>query len=96
VCAIEDYAKALKIVIPKREQMAKAQALVAKLNADLAQKEADLEILTTRLASLISTKEQKERESNQLKADLASLQSKIDRGEKLVSGLADEKTRWDT
>lgn len=76
--------------------MAKAQALVAKLNADLAQKEADLEILTTRLASLISTKEQKERESNQLKADLASLQSKIDRGEKLVSGLADEKTRWDT
>jgi dynein heavy chain len=66
------------------------------LNADLAQKEADLEILTTRLASLISTKEQKERESNQLKADLASLQSKIDRGEKLVSGLADEKTRWDT
>jgi len=96
VCAIEDYAKALKIVIPKREQMAKAQALVAKLNADLAQKEADLEILTTRLASLISTKEQKERESNQLKADLGSLQSKIDRGEKLVSGLADEKTRWDT
>jgi len=61
----------------------------------LAQKEADLEILTTRLANLIATKEQKEKESNQLKADLASLQSKIDRGEKLVAGLADEKTRWD-
>jgi len=29
-----------------------------------------------------------------LKQDLASLQSKIDRGEKLVSSLADEKSNW--
>jgi hypothetical protein len=34
------------------------------LNADLKQKEDDLEILTARLAMLIETKEQKEKESN--------------------------------
>lgn len=94
VCAIEDYAKALKIVNPKREQAAKAQALVASLNAALKLQEDTLAGLVKKLDDLIFLKESKERESNQLKADLADLQAKIDRGEKLVSGLADEKERW--
>lgn len=35
VRAIEDYAKCLKIVNPKREKKAQAEARVAKLNEDL-------------------------------------------------------------
>ena len=40
--------------------------------------------------------EEKKKQMDQLKANLALLQSKIDRGDKLVSSLADEKANWIT
>jgi len=45
VRAIEDYAKCLKIVNPKREKKAQAEARVAKLNEDLRQYLEEFEIL---------------------------------------------------
>jgi len=44
VCSIEDYSKCLKIVNPKREQMQKAQAVVAKLKENLQQLLDDYEV----------------------------------------------------
>jgi len=48
-----------------------------------------------RLNELNSIADIKNKEVEQLRADLLNLQSKIDRGDKLVSGLADEKVRWE-
>jgi dynein heavy chain len=95
VCAIEDYAKCLKIVNPKREAMAKAQAIVAKLEENMQQLLAEFERVQKRLGELNAIADIKNKEVEQLRADLMNLQSKIDRGDKLVSGLADEKVRWE-
>jgi len=52
VRAIEDYAKCLKIVNPKREKKAAAEAKVAKLNEDLRVYLEEFEILQAKLREL--------------------------------------------
>jgi dynein heavy chain len=54
VIAIEDYAKCLKVVNPKREALAKAEAIVAKLNENLKILLDDYAILVKRLDELNS------------------------------------------
>lgn len=70
VCAIEDYAKCLKIVNPKREAMAKAQAIVAKLEENMKSLLAEYERVVARLDELNSIADLKNREVEQLRADL--------------------------
>jgi dynein heavy chain len=94
VRAIEEYAKCLKIVNPKREKKAIAEATVARLRENLAQYQAEYAILQARLDELDAIARQKTEEMQKLKDSLQALQSKIDRGEKLVSSLAEEKANW--
>jgi dynein heavy chain len=94
VRAIEDYAKCLKIVNPKREKKAIAEAQVARLKENLRQYEEEFEQLQAKLMLLQTTIDEKTRQMDQLKANLQALQTKIDRGEKLVSSLAEEKANW--
>lgn len=51
-------------------------------------------MLEARLIELNRISNEKKAQMDKLKDDLAQLQSKIDRGEKLVSSLADEKANW--
>jgi len=51
-------------------------------------------VLEARLIELNRISNEKKAQMDKLKDDLAQLQSKIDRGEKLVSSLADEKANW--
>lgn len=94
VRAIEDYAKCLKIVNPKREKKAQAEARVAKLNEDLRGYLEEFEVLQARLRELDRKVNEGQRKMDELKASLAILQASIDRGEKLVSSLAEEKINW--
>lgn len=94
VRAIEDYAKCLKIVNPKREKKAIAEATVKRLRDNLAEYEREFAELKAKLDQLQSTIDLKTKQMDELKASLGSLQSKIDRGEKLVSSLAEEKANW--
>lgn len=94
VRAIEDYAKCLKIVNPKREKKAIAEATVQRLKDNLAQYQEEFDELQRRLNELERVIKEKQMEMDRLKASLQALQSKIDRGEKLVSSLAEEKANW--
>jgi peptidoglycan hydrolase CwlO-like protein len=51
-------------------------------------------ILEAKLIELNRISNEKKAQMDKLKDDLAQLQAKIDRGEKLVSSLADEKANW--
>jgi len=94
VRAIEDYAKCLKIVNPKREKKAVAEAKVARLMEELRGYEEEFAVIQAKLIDLGRKVSENQRRMDELKNNLQQLQSKIDRGEKLVSSLAEEKSNW--
>lgn len=95
VRSVEDYSKALKVVGPKREKKAYAEEQLKKKIEYLNKLEADFKELTDKLAELDATFQKTDGEMSAYKRELDDLQTKIDRGEQLVTGLAGEKTRWE-
>jgi dynein heavy chain len=95
VRSLEDYAKALKVVAPKRAKKAYAEAQLAKKLAILQALEDEFAILAARLAELEETHQKTTAEMSHYKNELDTLQVKIDRGDRLITGLAGEKTRWE-
>lgn len=61
----------------------------------MAELETAFNALAAKLAELEETYNKTTSEMSAYKAELDSLQVKIDRGDRLVSGLAGEKTRWE-
>ena len=92
---MEDYAKALKVVGPKRQKKLFAEEQLAKKIESLNKLEASFKEVTDRLAELNATFEQANKRMDAFKKELEDLQLKIDTGEKLVSNLSGEKERWE-
>merc|ERR1719498_89457 len=61
----------------------------------LAELEASYKELADKLAELQANFDKTNAEMEAFKAELESLQIKIDRGDKLITGLSGEKTRWE-
>lgn len=95
VKAVEGYAKALKTVAPKRARMQFAKDQVAKKMATLKELEEEYEALARRLAELQEIYDTKNGELAEFQRVLEDLQTKIDRGDRLIQGLAGEKLRWE-
>eukprot|EP00117_Sycon_ciliatum_P019779 scpid3161/ scgid17821/ Dynein heavy chain 2, axonemal; Axonemal beta dynein heavy chain 2; Ciliary dynein heavy chain 2 len=95
VRSMEDYAKALKVVGPKRQRKLFAEEQLAKKIESLQKLEASYKEVTDRLAELNATLEETQQRMESFKKDLNDLQTKIDTGEKLVSNLSGEKERWE-
>jgi len=95
VRAVEEYHKALKIVRPKIAKKEAAEALLKQLEEQLKAMEDEYAILAAKLAELQALLAKNTAEMEAYKADLDSLQAKIETGDKLITGLADEKTRWE-
>lgn len=95
VRSLEDFSKALKVVAPKRQKKAYAEEQLRKKMAFLVELEAEFKKLADKLAELEETYKRTTSEMAAYKAELHSLQVKIDRGDKLISGLSGEKTRWE-
>lgn len=95
VRSLEDYSKALKVVAPKRQKKAYAEEQLRKKMAVLEGLEAEFQKLADKLAELEETYNRTTSDMAAYKAELDSLQVKIDRGDKLISGLSGEKTRWE-
>ena len=95
VRSVEEYNKALKIVIPKRKKKEAAEALLAKLMASLQTMQDEYAELAEMLKKLQAELDQNNSEMEEHRLALEVLQQKIDRGDKLISGLADEKKRWE-
>lgn len=95
VLSIEDYSKVLKVVAPKRARKEMAEEQLRKKIAFLEELEAEFKILADRLAALQEKFDKTNAEMEAFKRELDQLQVKIDRGDKLISGLSGEKTRWE-
>jgi len=95
VRSVEDYSKALKVVAPKRAKKLAAETKLAAAIAFLKSLEDEFQVTADALAELQEQYNATNSELDRFKQVLDKLQVLIDRGEKLVSGLSGEKTRWE-
>jgi len=95
VRSMEDYAKALKVVGPKRQKKQYAEEQLAKKIEALQILEDEFKLVNDKLIELKEHLEITNKKMDSLKKELEDLQFKIDTGEKLVSNLSGEKERWE-
>ena len=95
VRAVEEYHKALKVVRPKIAKKEAAEAMLKQLELELKEMSDAFAILAEKLALLQASLKKNTDEMEAYKADLDQLQTKIERGDKLITGLATEKIRWE-
>ena len=92
--AMETYDRVAKDVAPKRAQLAKAEAEYAEVSELLATKKAALKEIEDKLASLNQQLEEATAKKAELEAKSEDCANKLERAEKLISGLGGEKDRW--
>ncbi|GFS14673.1 dynein heavy chain 3, axonemal [Elysia marginata] len=94
VKAIDVYDGVIKVVAPKRESLAEAEAVLEEQMSKLKVKQAELKSVTDKLQALNDNLVQKQTEKKNLEDNIELTKVKIDRANKLISGLGGEKDRW--
>ncbi|XP_037866676.1 dynein axonemal heavy chain 7 isoform X1 [Bombyx mori] len=94
VIAMTKYDKVAKVVAPKKQRLAAAQAVYDKAMAALAIKQAQLKEVQNKLAKLEDALAQQSRQQKLLDDEVMDCSNKLKRAEMLISGLGGEKTRW--
>uniref|UniRef100_A0A7N8YL38 Dynein, axonemal, heavy chain 7 n=1 Tax=Mastacembelus armatus TaxID=205130 RepID=A0A7N8YL38_9TELE len=90
VCAMDKYDKVAKVVAPKKEKLAQAEAELRVAMQSLQKKQSALKEVQDKLARLQETLDANKNK----KADLENQVCKLERAEQLIGGLGGEKTRW--
>lgn len=93
VKAMEQYDRVAKVVAPKKERLAEAEASLKETMAVLNTKRAELKEVEDRLASLQRLFEEKTKEKEQLEEQVDMCAKKLERAQKLIGGLGGEKDR---
>lgn len=83
-----------KVVAPKKEKLAAAEAEYSELMVGLNQKKAELAAVEANLAALNAKLKEMQDQKQQLEYDVDLCSKKLDRATKLIGGLGGEKTRW--
>ncbi|XP_045510942.1 dynein axonemal heavy chain 7 [Colias croceus] len=94
VIAMTKYDKVAKVVAPKKQRLAAAQAVYDKAMAALAVKQAQLREVQDKLAKLEEALSEQSRQQKMLDDEVMDCSNKLKRAEMLISGLGGEKTRW--
>ena len=94
VKAMMKYHDLLKIVNPKRQKVAEMNAQLEVVRGRLAEKMKMLQAVEQRMAQLEATYQEKLENERQLVAKIDDCNKKLDRANKIISGLEDEKVRW--
>ncbi|XP_059151038.1 dynein axonemal heavy chain 3-like [Physella acuta] len=94
VKAIDVYDSVVKVVAPKKESLMAAEAALSVQMAKLKVKQAELKSVTDKLQALNDNLAQKQTEKKNLEDNIELTKVKIDRANKLISGLGGEKERW--
>eukprot|EP00898_Chlorokybus_atmophyticus_P008353 jgi/Chlat1/8519/Chrsp80S07812 len=94
VRAMEAYDRVAKVVAPKREALAEAEAEYSTVMANLRAKQADLKKVEDKLAELDSQLRSTQSKKESLERDVDLCAKKIERATKLIGGLGGEKKRW--
>eukprot|EP00960_Hanusia_phi_P013114 383004-Hanusia_phi.AAC.2 len=96
VLAMEGYDRVAKIVAPKKEKLAKAEAELSEAMKDLEAKRSALKVVVDELNGLKDQLTDCAEKSRELQEQEALCQIKLERAEQLISGLGGEKSRWTT
>eukprot|EP00842_Homolaphlyctis_polyrhiza_P003881 jgi/Hompol1/4494/HPOL_003652-RA len=94
VIAMEAYDRVAKIVAPKQEALAKAEAELAVTMKGLNEKRALLKEVMDRLQSLNDNLQALTDKKERLQKEVRSCEDQLDRAQKLLGGLGGEKQRW--
>ncbi|CAK0888334.1 unnamed protein product [Prorocentrum cordatum] len=94
VHAMKIYAEVYREVEPKRNKLRMAQEKLEQKNKSLREANIELKKVQDMVQSLKDRFEASQKESSDLATTAAELQSKLERADKLVNGLAGEKIRW--
>lgn len=89
------YGNVAKEVAPKRAKLKAAQEALKKKQAALKEAEQKLQVVLDKVQALKDKYEHSTSKKKALEDELADLEAKLQRAEKLVNGLAGEKTRWE-
>ena len=95
VHAMKIYAEVYREVEPKRLKLRNAQEKLEVKERELAKAVAELKEVLERVATLNAQFEASNKESTDLAEMAQNLQTKLERADKLVNGLAGEKVRWE-
>ncbi|KAH9505438.1 Dynein heavy chain 3, axonemal, partial [Bulinus truncatus] len=94
VKAIDVYDSVFKVVAPKRESLAAAEAVLSEQMKKLKIKQAELKNVSDKLQTLNDHLAMKQMEKQNLEENIEMTKIKIDRANKLINGLGGEKDRW--
>uniref|UniRef100_A0A7M5WS23 Dynein heavy chain 3, axonemal n=2 Tax=Clytia hemisphaerica TaxID=252671 RepID=A0A7M5WS23_9CNID len=94
VRAMEVYDRVAKVVGPKKEKLAEAEAELAVQMGKLNEKRAELKEVSDKLQALNDELDLMTKKKEDLEANILLCEQKLDRAEKLIGGLGGEKTRW--
>eukprot|EP00731_Ephydatia_muelleri_P009184 Em0004g1522a len=94
VRAIDLYAHVAKTVEPKRERLKTAEGELAKVMAQLQEKQKALSDIEAKIAELQAGFEKSVDEKDKLTKNMEQTQARLKRAAKLTTGLADEQVRW--
>jgi dynein heavy chain len=94
VRAINTYAAVAKKVEPKKAKLAEAEEKLASAEAKLKEKQDALASVMKRIAELQATFDEKQKQKEELEAQMKVTEIRLERANKLVIGLGDEKDRW--
>jgi dynein heavy chain, axonemal len=94
VRAMDSYDKVVKVVEPKKKKLGESEAELAVVMGALHEKQAALKEVLDKLAALDADLAAKKAKKEQLEHDVHMCTVKLDRAQKLISGLGGEKTRW--
>ncbi|CAH8646661.1 unnamed protein product [Heterobilharzia americana] len=94
ILALDKYDKVAKIVAPKKEKLGIAEAELEVQLARLAEKKAALNEVQAKFQTLQDQLDEMQSKKQDLEDNIDLCSKKLDRAEKLISGLGGEKTRW--
>ncbi|KAJ3286989.1 Dynein heavy chain 7, axonemal [Borealophlyctis nickersoniae] len=94
VRAIECYDRVAKVVAPKKEALAKAEAELAETMGKLNEKRAVLKAVEDRMANLEAKFKAMTDKKEELERQVVSVSNQLIRAEKLIGSLGDERDRW--
>ncbi|KAH8862796.1 Dynein heavy chain 3, axonemal [Schistosoma japonicum] len=94
IIALDKYDKVAKIVAPKKEKLAIAEAELKVQLVKLAEKKTALDEIQAKFQGLQDQLEEMQTKKQDLEDNIDLCSKKLDRAEKLISGLGGEKSRW--
>ncbi|CAH8605767.1 unnamed protein product [Dicrocoelium dendriticum] len=96
VRAIEVYGRVYRVVEPKRQRLQQAEAVLREKQEMLAAAQAKLDDVNAQMRRLQQEYNEKMEQKEELRQKAEHTEKMLDRANKLVSGLAGEKLRWET